>query len=626
MSFRKRTLSNIVIFMASIDTNDIDKLLRKIEESIIKQKKPKEDEASGANPSQDVKEPEAIEKQVSINEALQFQLDLTKNNKSLDHILSMNPKHDLKMIFIDYRFELRRISKEIIKEEMIRKMDSNKLRRILDRDYHKFFRNLQDDVLSLELKLEQFQNNYETILAPSEIEEIDRKIGFLQVTLEKLEQTSSDLETEARLRNMTYKTNEKCQEVHTSDIEWRFNGNIYPCHIHQFFEHLKTFFKENNIVPEKQGRYLRIFCQGRAFKIIDDNYPLMDNPPFEETRSLLFRHFGNKVKIMKQIKIEHQKIGLVPEDSGLGMYNQHTILQEHVKLIDMALIVRTPNSDPLETNQDEYTEELFYNLGPIQKLLFNQETRNMNTEEKFQVIVKVYKRLKEIAQIKGQMRINTVEEFTNDSDADEENNNESEGNEEDNTDIDTDEDNESETNSNQTPIMSDDESEDFENEMLEMLLDTSDQKKATIAKGEYRVEIQYVINNVRDNSCPLCQFFLHERDCKPSDIRHISPLDDTSTVFVESCIFIRNLSISERLGYLDFLDFCPICLQHSMSYCWKNQQRCMFASKQPKFLMCRDCPNRITTCVDHYENNKERLQDFKKRYAEIGLEINVQLD
>ena len=52
----------------------------------------------------------------------------------------------------------------------------------------------------------------------------------------------------------------------------------------------------------------------------------------------------------------------------------------------------------------------------------------------------------------------------------------------------------------------------------------------------------------------------------------------------------------------------------------------MFASKQPKFLMCRNCPNRITTCVDHYENNKERLQDFKKRYAEIGLEINVKLN
>ena len=197
MSFRKRTLSNIVIVMASIDINDIDKLLRNIEESINKHKKPKEDEDPGANPSQDVKEPEAIEKQVSINEALQFQLDLTKNNRSLDHILSMNPKHDLKMIFIDYRFELRRISKEIIKEEMIRKMDSNKLKRILDRDYYKFFRNLQDDVLSLELKLEQFQNNYETMLAPSETEEIDRKIGFLQVTLEKLEQTSSDLETEA---------------------------------------------------------------------------------------------------------------------------------------------------------------------------------------------------------------------------------------------------------------------------------------------------------------------------------------------------------------------------------------------------------------------------------------------
>ena len=197
MSFRKRTLSNIVIVMASIDINDIDKLLRKIEESINKHKKPKEDEASGANPSQDVKEPEAIEKQVSINEALQFQLDFTKNNKSLDHILSMNPKHDLKMIFIDYRFELRRISKEIIKKDMIRKMDSYKLKRILDRDYYKFFRNLQDDVLSLELKLEQFQNNYETMLAPSETEEIDRKIEFLQVTLEKLEQTSSDLETEA---------------------------------------------------------------------------------------------------------------------------------------------------------------------------------------------------------------------------------------------------------------------------------------------------------------------------------------------------------------------------------------------------------------------------------------------
>ena len=560
-----------------------------------------------------------------LNEKDDQNLCLRKQVEDLQHQLSLLNFHQIKeqppklsYILKEAKVKLGRLSKNVIDPQQITALDTHRLKQKHDGNFYKEFKDMQSEIDTIELKLEQFMTSNEDTLTDLERAEIDKHLELCLDCKEQLQLTSDNLEKEIRKR---YISTEKHEPVDISDIKWRFHGISTPMHVYSFLKHLGNFLQENSITPEWSGKYLKDFTQGKALKLIEDTFPLNCNPPFIETKQLLLKHFGSKSKIMRDIIDQHSKIGNVPdhpEPSGLGS-RKYAILQEHCELIESALLVRVPSDDPYE-KMCQYTEILLTHLNSIQQCMFQHEVKGMDKEEKFQTIVKFYNSAKEIAtqelnstkQTKDSIINNIVNEDCVSEDV-------SEVASEDVSDC-ASEGSLIETSSDTGSFKS---VQEFLNVYKH---DNKDLKHAFVtSKKEFKNQKEYIVTHVRDNSCALCRFMLFHEKHKSGCLRHVTPLNNTGVVFVESCCFIRDLPIAERFEYLAFLEFCYVCLQHPISACWENG-RCRYASKQPQTLMCEKCPNRIITCKDHYESNKGRLQQFKQRYAALGMDINIELN
>ena len=565
-----------------------------------------------------------------------------ENSEDTNLLTSMNDLQSLVPLDIQLRTELkinileasklrRVLSKNVMSSTETREVTTEELTRLVDSDIKKTYKELQEKVSRIELKLETFQISYGHLLDSNMDKELEEELAHIYRLSDGLEKTSKNLLEEATRKNIRWHKATR-PKIDISNIKIRFTGSIknQAYHIYEFLELIQDVMKENNISYDKSGELIKSLSTNHALKCIEDEFGLQTNPDPDKIRMLLKHLFGKKHKILSQIKEEHLLIGPIPASGEMtGIHcSRYNRSQAHFKLIKKAVMVRTPCTDPDETEMDDYTEHLSGFLDSITQWNYYRESEFENQEKKFHTIYKFFDSIRKDSSLELVKQGIDPNDAENDPDMDEDDKDDksyesdSNSDEDDEPGTDEDDDTQSEAYSYEDTITNNYESEDFEDE----LLDTSAKNETEATQEEYGRKREYIVTHVRDDSCLLCRFILSNRGCKPTDIRHITPLDDTSTVFVESCAFIRHLSVSDRLWYLDFIDFCPTCLQHSMNDCWKHHQQCMFASKQPKFLMCRDCPNRIITCVDHYENNRKRLQNLKRRYAAIGIEINIELN
>ena len=554
--------------------------------------------------------------------------DLQAQLSHLDppQIKQKTPKLDV--ILNEAKKLLHQLSKEIFDVEEIKAMDKWNLKQKHDSNCYKDYKEMQSKIYQVELKLEEFEINNEYTLYDLERNKIKNQLAMCLDVKEKLQHTSDNLKNEVKER---YISSERHEQVDISNIKWIFDGTNNPIHVYTFFKYLENFFKEHGITPEWGGKYLKDLTRGIALKWIEDTFPLMGNPPLKETKDLLKKHFGTKSKIMQDIFQQHTNIGKVPEDTESSVFKskKYAILHEHCTLIESASLVRVPQNDPDEDEQMcDYTEILFTNLNFTQRLSFQRQVENMNKEEKFQTIIKLYNLEKEIAashesnptkQISNCFISNTVnEDYCVNENASEVSTAETTC-EDGSTDI------TSEVGTYEAPSETD--SLESEARFLNVYKhDISHLKHPFLtSRKEVKGQRDYVITDIKDNSCPLCRLMLFQEKHKPKCSRHVTPHHNTGIVFVESCNFIRELPITSRLDYLNFLEFCHVCLQHPTRICWKDG-KCIYASKQPQTLMCEKCPNRIVTCKDHYESNLERLQKFKQTYAALGMDINIELE
>ena len=563
---------------------------------------------------------EQLQKKDSKIQDLQTQL----SHLDLHPIKQKTPKLDV--ILNEAKKLLDQLSKEILDLEKIKAMDKWNLKQKHDFNCYKDYKEMQSKIYQVELKLEEFEINNEHTLTDLERDKIKDQLAMCLDVKEQLQHTSDNLKNEVKER---YISSERHEQVDISNIKWRFDGTNCPIHVYTFLIYIKNFFKEHSITSEWHGKYLKDLTGGIALKWIEDTFPLKDNPPFEEAKNLLLKHFGTKSKIMRDIIQNHTNVGKVPEDTESSGFKskKYAILQEHCALIKSASLVRVPQNDSDERMCD-YTEILFTNLNSTQRLNFQRQVENMNKEEKLQTIIKLYNSEKEIAashelnptkQISNCFISNTVnEDYCVNENASEASIAETTG-KDGSTDI------TSEVGTYEAPSETD--SLESEARFLNVYKhDISNLKHPFLtSRKEDKGQREYVITDIKDNSCPLCRLMLFQEKHQPKCSRHVTPLHNTGIVFVESCNYIRDLPIKPRLDYLNFLGFCHVCLQHPTRICWKDGT-CIYASRQPQTLMCEKCPSRIVTCKDHYESNLGRLQKFKQTYAALGMDINIELE
>ena len=502
------------------------------------------------------------------------------------HQIKKQPKLDY--VLKEAEIKLSKIAKNILDDKRIKAMDSDKLKLKYDHDFHKNYNELQNEVIQIQLKLESFKIENQDTLTDTERRRIEHYLDLCQDRILHLQFTTDRIENEIIDRNIA---GERHKPVDTSGIKWRFNGDFTQLHFYSYLELIDNFFKEYRISPEWKGKYLLEFSEGNASKLIQDNFPFNSNPPFNETKMLLKTHFGNKEKIMSRILKRHKEIGGIPEHSkALDLKSRmYTVLQKHCELIDQAQLVRTPLSHNSQEEICPHTEVLLENLNNLQRLLIDSKIKDMPAEEKYQALIKLYKSDKESAFPSLSFDSNKKRKIEDDNESNNPTNNLS-----------------------TEPI-------------TKVRRETEGFQPSSVAANmDFKNQKAHTVTHVRDDSCALCRFMLSEEHHKPDCIRHVTPLQNTSVVFVESCFFIRDLPISERFDYLGFLEYCHICLQHPKKVCWKNGS-CMYASRQPPSLICGKCPNRMVTCKEHYFDNQARLHTFKQRYAQLGMDINVKL-
>ena len=255
----------------------------------------------------------------------------------LHPIKQKTPKLDV--ILNEAKKLLDQLSKEILDLEKIKAMDKWNLKQKHEFNCYKDYKEMQSKIYQVELKLEEFEINNEHTLTDLERDKIKDQLAMCLDVKEQLQHTSDNLKNEVKER---YISSERHEQVDISNIKWRFDGTNCPIHVYTFLICIKNFFKEHSITPEWHGKYLKDLTGGIALKWIEDTFPLKDNPPFEEAKDLLLKHFGTKSKIMRDIIQNHTNVGKVPEDTESSGFKskKYAILKALIPVLWVACIMK----------------------------------------------------------------------------------------------------------------------------------------------------------------------------------------------------------------------------------------------------------------------------------------------
>ena len=545
---------------------------------------------------------------VSENDDLKRQLSLRGSKASLDltpplkdHVTLLH--RQVENVKIESRHVREWTANNIYSSETVKGFANDDIKRLVDKGVGETYKRLQKELADVKLKIDLFKCNND--LGPADLLEMDHELKLISECRESLTLTCRNLCFEAKERNIYYGRDQKIDLI---DPRFKFNGTIDPCTVYQFLSQMKDWFTSNHISPNEFGKYLRNFCKGTARKIIEDNFQLQASPDGKLVKGLLIKCFGDEHKILKLVIEEHRKVGQVSIIEN-GIQPCYTVLQRHVELIEKIEGLNIPC-------KEGYIHELYLCLSNVDKGIFDATANWQDNDENFNKMVINFKSMRDRAGKELAWSL-TKEAEPSLTPSDEGKDDGS-------------------YNPGDVCLPQPETKSNWQEELSKITSNLNipcylAKNASTSVEGECSnidqgSSAKYKVNHLSDNSCPLCRHIWKVCRVQPKDRMHVTLSHKPNIVFIETCSFIRDLSITMQARFLDKVKFCQICLLVPTKRHTDKNQVCNF-TKTHLGLKCKICPLRHTTCSDpnHYKANKARLQALQRIYEEVGMHINVNI-
>ena len=224
----------------------------------------------------------------------------------------------------------------ILDEEVIMDMSNDRIQKLV-RDTENYGKG-KDKLMEIKTNLRDELGNASKTYSEGLRKKAESAIKNATETKSRLDETIKLLEAEATERRIKFSQSDYEDHMRNFYEPPTFDSLNKSFNIYDFLSRLDRYLEATNIMQDEHGVVLKSCLQDKALTVVEKAYPNMPNPPFENVKSLLMKHFGNIECIISDLRKKHLAIGKIGNLSG-DMNNIYKKSSDHSSLIQKTLSV-----------------------------------------------------------------------------------------------------------------------------------------------------------------------------------------------------------------------------------------------------------------------------------------------
>ena len=341
-------------------------------------------------------------------------LEINKLKSQVNYIKTKQQEENVKMrVFKENILEyIEHIRNNITYEEEEIEHMSNDLVQKLVRD-NKELKEAKEKVFEMksEFRMEFAALNH--LLDPELCNQSMDLLKKLDSTIKRINETEKLLKMEAYHRKISLSKPDNMEFISSFYEQPNFKGSLNEQrNIYGFLDAFDSYFNNLTIPEEERSTVLLKCLLGRAKTVAKKGFPNNAKPPLDELKSLLIKHFGNRLSILEDLKSKHIQIGKIPELFENPMSEVYVKSSKHLSLImETERLVKEKEGPFLPPEyihlMEEFLPRRYWEKFVTYELTADQEERRLDPEEKLEIIREILEEIQKISILKNNQPINS---------------------------------------------------------------------------------------------------------------------------------------------------------------------------------------------------------------------------
>ena len=505
---------------------------------------------------------------------------------------------------------------ELVKtEQEIENLDLETVRRLLSSSGDQDHRKAVDEFREIDNKIETIMiNNSEALgnrkLTEEDVEDLVEERELCSIMRTDLKETRTNLHSSALRRNIKLTSVDR-RDKGTEDKQQKphFDGNGATTHVYEFLSLMKDYLNVRSIPIEEAGEVMRSFITGAPRRLIDGRFRNKVNPNYEELCSVLREQYGNRKAIFRQIKIQHEAIGRIPEFNQYLRVSEDNLNQIAEKVEGHMILfekVRALRSEESRSNGgsgldiSDYRHVILRILPDDEMKIFANQTKH--TADDSTIMFFIEDRLEGIRDIVNDFVRESLAGLTKDANTHEPNKPPKQDNKK---------------KGNQAVT--------FLAQQVQQPPKNNDNKdngsSSNGANNSKRSYPEITKRNVSIQDCKLCSHLDVLGLPAPTREHGVTQGGKGDVVVIDSCPHILKLNMKDKHEFIKNHGFCRSCMQEAVGPT-HNEKKC--AEQLNPRLKCREstCTLRYLICPDHVGLHTQKLKTKRKGLVDAGFNYN----
>ena len=290
-------------------------------------------------------------------------------------------------------------------EEEIENM-SNDLVQKLVRD-NKELKEAKEKLFEMKSQIRMEFAELNHILEPETCNQSMDLLEKLDSTINRINETEKLLKTEAYHRKIPLSKPDNIEFISSFYEQPNFKGSLNEQrNIYGFLDAFESYFQAIRIPEEERSTVLLKCLLGRAKTVANKGFPNTSKPPVEALKSLLIKHFGNRLSILEDLKSKHIQVGKIPELFESPMSEVYIKSSKHLSLIMETERLVKEKKDPFLPPEyicliEKCLPKRYWEKFLTYELNAEEEERKLDPEEKLEIIREMLEEIQKIAILKN---------------------------------------------------------------------------------------------------------------------------------------------------------------------------------------------------------------------------------
>ena len=263
-------------------------------------------------------------------------------------------RRDIRNICHEIKKQVRRAKKiYVFSQEEVRNLPVEEIRLAMSQANLTEFRRFFENLITLQTKLEHLliSDEVEGGFSKDQSLEIIEHISLCSSIEKESEESLMRMKDEAKKRNVRILAIDGTESKRLDNlVKPTFSGSMETygsLHYYEFITAIDHFAKAHMVPYEESGRLIKEACQANAKILVEMEFPLETDPDPLEIRNCLKHKFGNKMRILNQLRIIHEQVGKIDDVYKVSdnWKSNHGKTEIHLTLMKKAEVLMAEGED-----------------------------------------------------------------------------------------------------------------------------------------------------------------------------------------------------------------------------------------------------------------------------------------